>query len=285
MKLATKLASVAVLAVAATTVATIASAKGTLDVVKARGHLRCQVGSPSPGFYNLDAKGHWYGLDVSVCQAVAAAIFGDKTKVEFQSVSSQSRFTALANGDSDMLARTATWTETRDTQLGVDFVAPDFYDGQGFLVRKDSGITSALQLKGAKVCVKAGTTTQLNLTDFSRFHNLNISPVTFQDYNVRDDTFLKGGCDAVTNDKSSLAGNRTSWPNPSDYIILPETLSKEPLSPAVRQGDSQWENLVRWSLFALFEAEELGITKANVDDMRANSKDPRCGGCWGLKAT
>ncbi len=275
MKLKAKLTAVAALAVVAATSATVASAENTLDVVKARGFLRCQVGSPSPGFYNLDADGNWYGLDVSMCQAVAAAIFGDKTKLQIQSVSTQARFTALANGESDMLSRTATWTETRDTQLGLDFVTPNFYDGQGFTVRKDSGITSALQLKGAKVCVTTGTTTELNLADFSRVNNLNISAVTFEDYNVRDNTFLNGGCDAVTTDKSALAGNLSSWPVPEDYIILPETISKEPLAPAVRQGDNQWEDIVRWSVFALINAEELGITQANVDDMRANSQDPR----------
>ena len=273
MKLSTLVATGA--AIAAITVAGVtgASAKSTLDIVKARGHVRCQVGPPSAGFYNLDAKGEWYGLDVSICQAVAAAIFGDKKKLEIQSVSSQARFTALANGDSDLLSRTATWTMGRDTQLGLNFVGVNFYDGQGFMVRKDSGITSALQLKGAKVCVTTGTTTELNLGDFSRVNNLNISPVTFEDFNVRDDTYLKGGCDAVTADRSALAGNKAAFPHPDAHLILPETISKEPLGPAVRQGDDQWFNLVKWTTFALINAEELGITKANVDDMRANSKN------------
>ncbi|MCJ8322827.1 MAG: amino acid ABC transporter substrate-binding protein [Rhizobiales bacterium] len=254
--------------------ATTAAAETTLETVQARGHLRCQVGPPSPGYYNLDAAGEWYGLDVSICRSVAAAIFGDATKLEIQSVSSQARFTALANGDSDMLSRTATMTMSRDTQLGLDFLPPNFYDGQGFTVRKDSGITNALQLKGAKVCVTSGTTTELNLTDFSRENDLGISNVTFDDYNVRDDTYLNGGCDAVTGDKSSMAGNIGSFPVPSDHMILPETLSKEPLAPAVRHGDSQWADIVRWSVYALINAEELGITQANVDDMRANSKNP-----------
>ncbi len=275
MRLTTLLASVATIAVVAVSGVTAASAESTLDVVKARGALRCQVGMPSPGYYNLDADGNWYGLDVSTCQAVAAAIFGDKSKLEIQSVSTQQRFTALANGESDMLSRTATWTLSRDTQLGLDFVTPNFYDGQGFVVRKDSGLTSALQLKGARVCVNAGTTTEVNLTDFSRTNNLDITSVTFDDFNVRDSTFVSGGCDATTGDRSSLAGNILSFPVPADYKILPETISKEPLSPAVRQGDSQWSDIVRWSVFALFEAEELGITKENVDDMRANSTDPR----------
>ncbi|MBL4751741.1 MAG: amino acid ABC transporter substrate-binding protein [Amylibacter sp.] len=274
MKFHCNLALVAALAAIGASGATTVAAETTLEIVKARGHLRCQVGSPSPGFYNMDSKGDWYGLDVSVCQAVAAAIFGDKNAIEFQSVSSQARFTALANGDSDMLSRTATMTMSRETQLGIDFLPPVFYDGQGFMVRKDSGITTALDLKGASVCVKTGSTTELNLTDFSREHDLNLTPVTFEDYNVRDDTYQNGGCDAVSNDKSSLAGNSASFATPSDHIILPETISKEPLAPAVRQGDSQWHDLVQWSVYALINAEELGITQANVDDMRANSKDP-----------
>jgi len=274
MKLSTHITALAAITTVMATGATVASAESTLDIVKERGHLRCQVGPPSPGYYNLDSDGNWYGLDVSVCQAVAAAIFGDQTKLEIQSVSSQARFTALANGESDLLSRTATWTMTRDTQLGIDFLATNFYDGQGFTVRKDSGITSAMELKGAKVCVTTGTTTELNLTDFSRQNNLNISNVTFEDYNVRDETYLNGGCDATTGDKSSMAGNISAFPVPGDHVILPDTLSKEPLASAVRHGDNQWSDIVRWSVFALINAEELGITQANVDDMRSNSKDP-----------
>lgn len=274
MKLGYKIAAFAAFNALALAGATAASAQSTLDIVKERGHVRCQVGPPSPGYYNLDSDGNWYGLDVSVCEAVAAAIFGDKSKLEIQSVSSQARFTALANGESDLLSRTATWTLTRDSQLGIDFLTPNFYDGQGFTVRKDSGITSALELKGAKVCVTTGTTTELNLTDFSRRNNLNISNVTFEDYNVRDETYLNGGCDSTTGDKSSMAGNISAFPVPGDHMILPDTLSKEPLSSAVRHGDNQWSDIVRWSVFALINAEELGITQANVEDMRANSKDP-----------
>jgi len=251
--------------------ATTAKAKTTLEIVKERGHLRCQVGPASPGFYNLDAKGEWYGSDVSVCQAVAAAIFGSKKKLEIQSVSSQVRFTALANGESDMLSRTATWTLLRDTQLGLDFTAVNFYDGQGFMVPKDSGITSAMDLKGATVCVLTGTTTELNLADFSRANNLNIKPVTFEDSNVRNDTYLQGGCDALTNDKSGLASNKAAFPNPGDHTVLPETISKEPLAPAVRQGDAQWFDIVKWTVYTLINAEEHGITKANVDKMRSTS--------------
>ena len=265
--LLTTITTVALLLVGTTN----ASAESTLEIVKKRGHVRCQVGPPSAGYYNLDADGKWYGLDVQNCHAVAAAIFGDKDKLEIQSVSSQLRFTALANGESDFLSRTATWTMSRDTQLGLDFLQPNFYDGQGFTVHKDSGITSALELKGAKVCVTSGTTTELNLADYSRANDLNISAVTFEDFNVRDDTYLKGGCDSTTGDKSSMAGNMAAFPVPADHIILPETISKEPLAPAVRQGDSQWADIVRWTQFAMINAEELGVTSANVEDMRANS--------------
>ncbi len=273
MKLTTLFASATAVAAMTLAGATAAQAASTLEIVKERGHLRCQVGPPSPGFYNLDANGDWYGSDVAICQAVAAAVFGSKDKLEIQSVSSQVRFTALANGESDLLSRTATWTLLRDTQLGLDFTAVNFYDGQGFMVPKDSGITSALDLKGATVCVLTGTTTELNLADFSRVNNLDISPVTFEDQNIRNDTYLQGGCDALTNDKSGLASNKAAFPNPSDHVVLPETISKEPLAPAVRHGDDQWFDIVKWTVHVMVGAEELGITQANVDDMRANSNN------------
>ncbi|MCH7929196.1 MAG: amino acid ABC transporter substrate-binding protein [Proteobacteria bacterium] len=247
-----------------------ASAESTLEIVKKRGHLRCQVGPPSPGFYNLDAEGNWYGSDVDTCRAIAAAIFGDANAVQFQSVSTQARFTAMANGESDVLSRTTTWTLLRDSQLGLDFTAINFYDGQGFMVPKDSGITSAFDLKGASVCVLTGTTTELNLADFSRNNSLDIQPITFEDGNVRNDTYLQGGCDALTNDKSGLASNKAAFPNPNDHIILPETISKEPLGPVVRQNDSQWMDIVKWTVFAMIAAEELGLTSTNVDEAKAN---------------
>ncbi len=264
-------AIVAVLSMAATPVL---AQQNTLELVKQRGHLRCQVGTPSPGFYQLAADGTWSGSDVSVCRAVATAIFGDPNKVEFQSVTSAVRFTALANGESDMLSRTATWTLFRDTQLGLDFTAVNFYDGQGFMVPKDSGIKSAFELKGATVCVLTGTTTELNLADFSRANKLDMQPVVFEDANVRNDTYLKGGCDAITNDKSGLASNKAGFPDPNAHVILPETISKEPLAPAVRQNDSQWSTLVKWVVFALIGAEELGINSKNVDEMRSNPPSP-----------
>jgi|TARA_A100001037_G_scaffold282132_1_gene286461 general L-amino acid transport system substrate-binding protein len=260
-----------------------AMAESTLEMVKKRGHLRCQVGQPTPGFYNLKADGTWVGSDVSICRAVAAAIFGDPQKVEFQSVSSTVRFTALANGESDMLSRTATWTIFRDTQLGLNFTAVNFYDGQGFMVRKDSGIKSAMELKGATVCVATGTTTELNLTDFSRMNKLDIQPVVFSDNNVRNESYLKGNCDAITNDKSGLAAILAGFPDKEAHIILPETISKEPLAPAVRKGDSQWFDIVRWTVFALISAEELGITQANVDEMRKNPPNPEIARFMGVE--
>ena len=269
----------AVLSMAATPVL----AESTLELVKNRGHLRCQVGTPSPGFYQLAADGTWSGSDVSICRAVATAIFGDPNKVEFQSVTSAVRFTALANGESDMLSRTATWTAFRDTQLGLDFTAVNFYDGQGFMVPKDSGINSALELKGATVCVLTGTTTELNLADFSRSNNLDIKPVVFEDSNVRNDTYLKGGCDAMTNDKSGLASSRAGFADPKAHKILPETISKEPLTPAVRSNDSQWFKVVRWTVFALIDAEELGINSKNVDEMRAKPTSPEVARLLGVE--
>lgn len=259
------------------------AAQSTLEVVKSRGHLRCQVGTPSPGFYNLKQDGTWVGSDVEVCRAVASAIFGDRNKVEFQSVTSTVRFTALANGESDMLSRTATWTLFRDTQLGLQFTATNFYDGQGFMVPNDSGIKSAMELKGATVCVLTGTTTELNLTDFSRSNNLEIQPVVFEDANVRNDTYLKGGCDAITNDKSGLASNKAGFPDPNAHTILPETISKEPLAPAVRKGDGQWEDIVRWTVFALIAAEELGLNKGNVDAQKANPGSPEIARMLGVE--
>jgi general L-amino acid transport system substrate-binding protein len=281
LKLVTALAAVGGLFLAGAMAAQ--AAESTLEIVKKRGMLRCQVGIPSPGFYNLDANGNWYGSDVSICRSVAAAVLGDAKKVEFQSVSSQVRFTALANGESDMLSRTATYTLLRDTQLGLDFTAVNFYDGQGFMVKKDSGIKSALELKGATVCVLTGTTTELNLADFNRINNLSIQAVTFEDNNVRDDTFSNGGCDAITNDKSSLASTRAKFPNPGDFVVLPETISKEPLGPMVRQNDSQWADVVKWTVYTLIAAEEFGITSQNIDQIRGGTTNPEIKRMLGLE--
>ena len=264
-------------------VASPVAAEGTLDIVKKRGHLRCQVGIPSPGFYQLSQDGKWSGSDVSVCRAIAAAVLGDPQKVEFQSVTSAVRFTAMANGESDVLSRTTTWTLFRDTQLGLDFTTVNFYDGQGFMVPKDTGIKSASELKGATVCVLTGTTTELNLADYSRANGMDIKPVVFEDNNVRDDTYQKGGCDAITNDKSGLASSRAKFANPDDHVVLPETISKEPLGPVVRQNDSQWNDIVMWTVFAMVAAEEYGLSSDNVDSMRANPPNPEIARMLGVE--
>jgi general L-amino acid transport system substrate-binding protein len=242
-------------------------AQQTLAQVKQRGALNCQVGLPTPGFYALSADGKWSGLDVDMCRAVAAAIFDDPDKVRYQSVTAAVRFTSLANGESDMLARTTTWTAVRDTQLGLEFAGVNFYDGQGFMVPKASGITSARQLDGATVCVLTGTTTELNLADYFRANNMQLRAVTNENVNVLVETYLRGGCDAYTNDKSGLAARRSAFPNPNDHVILPETISKEPLGPVVRHGDQNWGDIVRWVLYGMIEAEELGVTSKNVTEM------------------
>jgi len=260
-----------------------ALAQSTLELVKSRGHLLCQVGPPSPGFYQLTEAGEWYGSDVAVCRGIAAAIFGDPKKVEFQSVTSAVRFTALANGESDLLSRTTTWTLFRETQLGLDFTTVNFFDGQGFMVPGSSGIKSALDLKGATVCVLTGTTTELNLADYSRANGLDLQPVVFEDLKVRDDTYLKGGCDAMTNDKSGLASSKAGFATPDDHIILPETISKEPLGPMVRQGDSQWRDIVMWTIYAMLAAEEYGINSQNVDQMRTTPPNPEVARMLGVE--
>jgi len=252
----------------------VSAQESTLDIVKSRGHLRCQLGTPAPGFYSLSDAGKWSGFDVETCRAVSASIFGDPDKIEYQSVTSAVRFTAMANGESDVLSRTTTWTLFRETQLGLDFTTVNFYDGQGFRVTNDSGVKSALELKGATVCVLTGTTTELNLTDYGRTNGLDIQPVVFEDSNVRDSTFFSGGCDAITNDKSGLASIRAKAPDRSIFTILPETISKEPLGPVVRQNDSQWNDIVMWAVFTMVAAEELGINSGNVDKMRAESGNP-----------
>lgn len=255
-------------------VPTAGFAQETLATVKERGFLNCQVGLPTPGFYALADDGTWSGMDVDMCRAVSAAIFGDPDKVEYQSVTSAVRFTALANSESDMLSRTTTWTATRDTQLGLDFTAINFYDGQGFMVPSDSGISSSTELDGATICVLTGTTTELNLADYFRANEWEFTPVTNENVNVLVETYLGGGCDAYTNDKSGLAARRSAFPDPDAHMILPETVSKEPLGPVVRQGDDAWANLVRWTMYGIMNAEELGVTMANVEEMAATPPNP-----------
>ncbi|MFP4463517.1 MAG: amino acid ABC transporter substrate-binding protein [Guyparkeria sp.] len=248
-----------------------ANAQQTLAQVQERGFLNCQIGESTVGFYSLGSDGTWSGFDVDMCRAVAAAIFGDPDKIEYQSVTNAVRFTSLANGESDMLSRTTTWTAVRDTQLGLEFMPTVFYDGQGFMVPRDSGISSTLELDGATVCVITGTTTELNLADYFRANNMEHTPMTAESADVVAETYLNGACDAITNDKSSLASRRAAFPDPSAHVILPETVSKEPLGPVVRHGDNAWGDLVRWVIVGLIEAEELGVSSENVDEMVESS--------------
>jgi len=229
--------------------------------------LNCGANGTLAGFGLPDAQGKWTGLDVDVCRAVAAAIFNDANKVKFVPLSAKDRFTALQSGEVDVLARNTTWTSSRDSSLGLNFTGVDYYDGQGFMVRKTLKVNSALELNGASVCVQQGTTTELNLADFFRAHNMQLKSVTFATANEAIKAYDAGRCDSYTTDASGLYAERLRLANPDDHNILPEIISKEPLGPAVRHGDDQWFDIVKWTLFAMLNAEELGITQANVDDM------------------
>ena len=248
-------------------VAAGASAAATLDDVKARGKLNCGVTTGLVGFAAPDANGVWEGFDVAVCRAVAAAVLGDPTSVEFVPTTGKTRFTALASGEVDMLARNTTWTFSRDTDLKFEFVGVNYYDGQGFMVPKALGVTSAKELDGATVCIQTGTTTELNLADFFRKNNISYEPVPIETNAEGQQQYLAGACDAYTTDASGLAATRAAFENPGDHVILPEIVSKEPLGPLVRHGDNEWGDIVRWTLNALISAEELGVTSANVDEM------------------
>ncbi|MTJ81914.1 MAG: amino acid ABC transporter substrate-binding protein [Telmatospirillum sp.] len=243
-----------------------ARAGQTFDAVKNRGQVVCGVHTGLGGFGAPDQKGTWAGLDVDVCRAVAAAMFGDATKVRYVPLSAQQRLPALQSGEVDLLSRNTTWTLTREGSNGLLFTGVDFYDGQGFLVAKKLGVKSAKELNGATVCVQTGTTTELNLSDFARANKLDIKPVTIESFEEAASAFIAGRCDAMTSDGSQLAAIRANQtPVPDDYVILPERISKEPLATAVRQGDDQWFNLVKWAFQAMIDAEEHGLTSANVD--------------------
>lgn len=246
----------------------------TLDDVKAKGFIQCGVSQGVPGFSNADDAGNWTGIDVDVCRAAAAAIFGDSTAVKYTPLSAKERFTALQSGEIDVLSRNTTWTYTRDNSLGLDFTAVNFYDGQGFMVRKDLGVDTARDLDGATVCTQQGTTTELNMADFFRKYGLSYVPVVVEKMDEAISAYDSGRCDVFTTDKSGLAAQRTKLADPSAHVILPETISKEPLGPVVRHGDNQWKDIITWTLFAQVNAEELGISSANVDQVKADSKDP-----------
>ncbi len=249
-------------------VAGTAQAGKDLDAIKARGQLICGVNTGVAGFAQADSQGKWVGLDVDVCRAVAAALFGDSEKVKYVPTTAQQRFTALQSGEVDLLARNTTVTLTRDTALGLDFTAVDYYDGQGFMVNKKLGVKSAKELNGATVCVQPGTTTELNLADYFRSNKMTFKPVVIEKVEEVRAAFFSGRCDVYTTDASGLYSTRAAnAPNPDDYIVLPEIISKEPLAPAVRHGDNQFADIVRWSQYAMLEAEEYGISSKTVDEM------------------
>lgn len=239
----------------------------TKDEVQKRGYLQCGVSTGLPGFSNPDEKGNWTGLDVDVCKAIAAATLGDASKIKYVPLNAKERFTALQSGEIDALVRGTTWTITRDSSLGLNFTGVNYYDGQGFLVSKKLGVKSALELDGAAVCIQSGTTTELNLADYFKEKKMEYKPVVFDTHDATAKAFDNGRCDVLTSDQSQLYGLRTHLSNPEDAIVLPEVISKEPLGPVVRQGDDAWFNIVKWTLNAMIEAEEMGVTQANIDEM------------------
>jgi len=272
-------------AFAALAMSVMPASAATLDDVKERGHLQCGVDGGLPGFSAPDDEGNMAGIDADFCRAVAAAIFGDATAVKYTNLTAKERFTALTSGEIDVLSRNTTDTLTRDATLGVEFTYYNYIDGQGFLVKKDLGVSSATELSGAKVCVQAGTTTELNLADYFRVNNMEFEPVVYDTSVQTREGFDGGSCDVLTSDKSQLAAIRTELSDPDSAIILPETISKEPLGPVTRQGDAQWHDIVRWTLFALINADEYGVTSENVDQMREESSNPNVRRLLGVEGT
>jgi len=262
---------IAFLALALTASATVASAASpTLDAVKARGVLNCGVNTGLAGFAAPDDKGEWTGIDADFCRAVAAAIFKDATKIRFVPLNAKERFTALQSGEIDLLSRNTTWTMSRDTSLGMNFTGVMYYDGQVFMVRKSLGLKSVKELAGASICVQTGTTNEQNLADYFATTGMTYRPVVFERLVEVMAAYNSGRCDAFTTDSSQVISERTRLPVPDDHVILPELISKEPLGPVVRQGDAEWANIVRWTHFAMLNAEELGVTRANVDEMKTS---------------
>jgi general L-amino acid transport system substrate-binding protein len=246
----------------------------TLDVVKNKGFVQCGVNAGLAGFSAPDDKGHWTGIDVDTCRAVAAAIFGNANKVKYIPLTAIERFIALQSGEIDLLSRNTTWTLSRDTTMGLNFIGVNYYDGQGFMVNKDLGVTSVLELDGATICTDAGTTTELNLADYFREQKMEYEAVVFDTADQTIRGFETGRCDALTADQSQFYSLRIKLAKPDSVIVLPEIISKEPLGPVVRQGDDQWFNVVKWSLFALINAEEMGVTSKNVDALKKSSTAP-----------
>jgi len=262
------------LALACLALPAAAHAGATLDAVRAKGFVQCGVNQGLPGFSSPDDRGRWSGLDVDFCRALAAAVLGDATRVKYTPLSAKERLTALQSGEIDVLSRNTTWTLTRDSALGLNFAGIIYYDGQGFMVRKDLKVRSARELDGAAVCLNAGTTTELNLADYFRKHGMKYTPVVFEKADEVAVAYDAGRCDVLTSDQSQLYAQRLKLRDPSAHVVLPEVISKEPLGPAVRQGDDEWFDVVKWTLFALVNAEELGAGSANVEKLRAGTTDP-----------
>ncbi len=265
-----KLFKALVLATALSGLATAANAT-TLDDVKAKGFVQCGVSQGLIGFSNPDENNNWTGLDVDFCKGVAAAVLGDATKVKYSPLSAKERFTALQSGAIDVLSRNSTWTMSRDTSLGLSFVGVTYYDGQGFMVPTKLGIKSAKELNGASVCTQTGTTTELNLADYFKANKMEYKIVAFEKNEEVLKAYQEGRCDVFTTDQSGLYAEVLKFANPADHMVLPEIISKEPLGPVVRQGDAQWFSIVKWTYYAMLNAEELGVTSANVDEMKASA--------------
>ena len=271
-----RLAAVVLLSIAAIT-APVHAGK-TLDAIKVRGQLVCGVSSGVAGFSQADSNGQWSGLDVDICRAIAASLLGDANKVKWVPLVAQQRFAALQSGEVDVLSRNTSWTLTRDASLGLSFTGTTYYDGQAFMVPAKSKVKSAKQLKNATVCVQSGTTTEKNLSEFSRANGLAIKPVVFEKFDAANAAYFAGRCQAYTTDASGLASIRNKEAkNPAEHLILPELISKEPLSPAVRRGDDEFFAIIRWVVFGLIEAEEYGVTKANVEALQRDTRDPAVG--------
>ncbi|OSN01934.1 amino acid ABC transporter substrate-binding protein [Lonsdalea populi] len=251
-----------------------AHAGTTLDAIQKKGFVQCGISDGLPGFSYADASGKYAGIDVDVCKGVAAAVFGDANKVKFTPLTAKERFTALQSGEVDLLSRNTTWTSSRDAGMGMLFTGVTYYDGIGFLTHNKAGLKSAKELDGATVCIQAGTDTELNVADYFKTHGMKYTPVTFDRSDESAKALESGRCDTLSSDQSQLYALRIKLANPNEYIVLPEVISKEPLGPVVRRGDEEWFSIVRWSLFAMLNAEEMGITSQNVDQMQAKPATP-----------
>ncbi|MBI1905215.1 MAG: amino acid ABC transporter substrate-binding protein [Rhodocyclales bacterium] len=261
-------------AIAAVGISAQAHAGATFDNVVSKGFVQCGVSDGLPGFSYTDSSGKYLGIDVDVCRAVAAAVLGDANKVRFSPLTAKERFTALQSGEIDILSRNTTWTSSRDAGMGLNFAGVTYYDGQGFLVSKRLGVKSAKELDGASVCIQSGTTTELNLSDYFRANGMKFTPINYDKSDETVKALEAGRCDVLTSDQSQLYAQRIKLAKPGDYVVLPEVISKEPLGPVVRQGDDEWFHVVRWSLFAMINAEELGVTSKNVEEQAKSSTKP-----------